>query len=125
MKRNRGAFAPRCRGNSSRAFPGVEEPFELPAADRVLEFADGLGLDLPDPLAGDLEDAADLFEGVGVPVAEAVAELDDFPLAVSQRLEDRLDLVLQHLIGGGRDRRIDVLVFDEVTEVTILALADR
>ncbi len=64
----------------------VEEAFELAGADRVLELADGLGLDLADALAGDFEDLADLFERVGVAVADAVAELDDLALAVGQRL---------------------------------------
>lgn len=34
-----------------------QEPFELSGADRVLELADGLGFDLADAPAGDLEDA--------------------------------------------------------------------
>jgi hypothetical protein len=54
----------------------------------VLELADGLGLDLADALAGDLEDPADLLERVGVAVADAVAELDDLALAEGQRVED-------------------------------------
>ncbi len=60
----------------------IQETFQLPGADRVLQLADGLGLDLPDPFAGDLEDPADLFEGVGVAVANAVPQLDDLALAV-------------------------------------------
>src|SRR5262249_32808471 len=54
---------------------GVDEAGELLGAHRVLQLADRLGLDLADALAGDLEDAPDLLEGVGVPVADAVAEL--------------------------------------------------
>jgi hypothetical protein len=68
----------------------------------MLQLADGLGLDLPDALAGDLEDAADLFERVGVAVADAVAQLDDLALAVGQRLEHLLDLVLEHLLRWRR-----------------------
>src|SRR3954464_2653523 len=60
----------------------LEEPLELPAPDGMLQLADRLGLDLADPLAGDLEDPAHLFEGVGVAVAQAVAELDDLALAI-------------------------------------------
>ena len=67
------------------------KPFELAGADRVLQLADGFGLDLADALAGDLEDAADFFERVGVAVADAVAQLDDLALAVGQRLEHLLD----------------------------------
>ena len=60
----------------------VEEPLELAGADRVLQLADRLGFDLADAFAGDLEDPPDFLERVGVTVADAVAELDDFPLAV-------------------------------------------
>ena len=91
----------------------------------MLQLADGLGLDLADALAGDLEDPADLFERVGVAVADAVAQLDDLALAVGQRLEHLLDLVLEHLLRGGADRALGRLVLDEVAEVAVLALADR
>src|SRR5207244_3390023 len=57
-----------------------QEAFEFARAHWVLELADGLGFDLPHALAGDLEDAADLLERVGVAVADAVAELDDLAL---------------------------------------------
>ena len=61
----------------SAGFEGglVQESLELPGADGVLELADGLGLDLADALAGDLEDPPDLLQGVGVAVTYAVAEL--------------------------------------------------
>src|SRR3712207_889074 len=56
--------------SSSSAAPQrpVEEPLELPAPDRVLQFANRLGLDLPDAFAGDLEDAPDLLQRVRVTV---------------------------------------------------------
>ena len=55
--------------------------------------------DLADALARHLEDATDLFERVRVPVADAVAQLDDLPLAVRQALEHLLDALLEHLLG--------------------------
>jgi len=64
----------------------VQEPFELACPDRVLELPDRLGFHLPDALARDLEDPPDLFERVGVAVADAVSELDDFRLAVREGL---------------------------------------
>ncbi len=95
------------------------------AADGVLKLADGFGFDLADALAGDLEDAADFFEGVGVAVADAVAELDDLALAVGQRLEHLLDFVLEHLLGGDFDGVVGLLVLDEVAEVAVFRFADR
>src|SRR5207302_2450800 len=103
---------------STRAF---EEPLELSASHRMLEFPDGLGLDLADPLARDLEDPADLLEGVGVAVPEPVAELDDLALAIGQGLEDLVDLLLEHLLGGGVDRALGGFILDEVAEVAVLA----
>ena len=79
----------RCGGRGGDA--GYER-LQVAAADRVLQLADGLGLDLPDALAGDLEDVADFFQRVGVAVAQAVAELDDLALAVGQRLQQLFDL---------------------------------
>src|SRR5579871_2554767 len=111
-------------GSRSTAVGAVEEALQLPAANRVLELADCLGLDLADALARHLEDPADFLQGVRVPVAQAVAELDDLPLTVGQGLEHLLDLVLEHLVGGGADRRLDAVVLDEVAEVAVLAFAD-
>src|SRR5688572_22164111 len=88
----------------------VEEALELPASDRMLQLADGLGLDLADAFARDLEDAAHLFERVGVAIAQAIAQLDDLALAVGQGLEHVVDLVLEHFLGGGADRRFDAVV---------------
>ncbi len=102
----------------------VQEAFEFSGADGVLELADGLGLDLADALAGDFEDAADLFERVGVAVADAVTQLDNLALAVGERLEDDVDAVLEHFLRGRGDGRIDLVVLDEIAEVAVLALAD-
>src|SRR6478609_8543973 len=88
-----------------------EESFQLPRPYRVLKFPDGFGLDLADAFTRHLEDAADFFEGICVPVANAVAELDDLALAVGQRLEHLLDLVLEHLLGRALDRVVGLLVF--------------
>src|SRR5262249_25967495 len=112
-------------GGRSASAGTLEEALELPAPDGVLQLADGLGLDLPDPLAGDLEDPADLLERVGVAVAQAVPQLDDLALAVGQGLEHLVGLLLEHLLGGGVDRALGGLVLDEVAEVAVLALADR
>src|SRR5215831_16963696 len=111
-------------GGRASATDSVEESFELAAAYRVLQLADGLGLDLPYPLARHLEDAADLLQRVGVTVAQAVAELDDLALAVGQRLEHLLDLVLEHLLRRRLHGRLGRVVLDEVAEVAVLTLAD-
>ena len=60
----------------------VQEALEFTCPDGVLEFPDCLRLDLPDAFAGNLEDSAHFFECIGIAVAYAIAEFDDFPLAV-------------------------------------------
>src|SRR5439155_5270763 len=102
-----------------------QEAFELLAADGVLQLADGFGFDLADTLASHLEDAADLFQRVGVTVPQAVAQFDDFSLAVRQRLEDDVNLLLEHLGGGRVDRVVGASILDEVAEITVFAFADR
>src|SRR5262249_54436228 len=102
----------------------LEEPLELPASDWVLELSDGLGLDLADAFSRHLEDPAHLFEGVGVAVAQAVAKLDDLPLAARQRFQDLLDLLLGHFLRRGFYRAPGRLVIDEVAEVAVLTPAD-
>src|ERR1043166_6783068 len=114
-----------CSRLSLAVAEAVEEALQLPAADGMLQLADCLPLDLPHPFARHLEDTAYLFERVGVTIPEAVAELDDLALAVGQRLEDVVDLVLEHLLGRGADGRFSPVVLDEVAEVAVLAFADR
>ena len=76
------------------------ERFQVLAADRVLQLGDRFGFDLPDAFAGDLEDAADFFERVGVAVGQAVSQADDFPLAERQRLEQLFDSLAQQAVVG-------------------------
>ena len=57
-------------------------------------------------------------------IADAVTQLDDFALPVRKRLEHLFDAVLQHLAARRADGRFDGIIFDEVTEVCVLAVAD-
>src|SRR5215218_3320399 len=98
---------------------------ELPAAARVAELAQRLCLDLPDPLAGDVELLAHLLERPGAPVLEAEPELEDAPLATGERVEHRLHLLLQQLVRGRLGRGERAAILDEVAEVRVLLLADR
>src|SRR2546426_132513 len=86
---------------------GLQEAPELLRARRVPELAQRLGLDLPDPLAGDREVLPDLLQG-GL-TAELLDELARGP----DELVDRLDHVhgdadRAGLVGdGARDRLAD------------------
>jgi hypothetical protein len=86
-----GSFTDKPYSPGGRASRNV---FSLLAAAGMPQFAQGLGLDLPDPLARDGEVLPDLFEGVLAAILQAKAHLNDllFPRAQT----------LQHL--GGRVR---------------------
>ena len=102
----------------------VEVLAQQQGAAGVAELGQGLGLDLPDPLPGDAELLADLFQGPRVPVGQPEPQLDDPLLAVRQLAKHALQLVLQHDERRCLDRHHGVRVFDEVAEIGLL-LADR
>src|SRR3989304_1544754 len=102
----------------------IQEADQFRAAAGLLEFADGFGFDLADPLAGDLEDVADLLEGVAVALAQAVAEFDDLAFAIAERLENLRDLPAEHFLGGADGRALGAGIGQEVAEVAVLAVAD-
>src|SRR3954451_3566834 len=70
--------------------PSVEVVAQHLGATRVTQLAHRLGLDLPDPLAGDAVDLADLVQGARLAVGEPEAQLDYAGLALGQRLQHRL-----------------------------------
>src|SRR5690349_24995645 len=105
--------------------PLLEVVLELAAAARVAKLAQRLRLDLADPLPGDVELLAHLLERPGTPVLEAEPQLEHAALAAGQRVEHRLHLLLEQLVGGGLRRRERAAVLDEVAEVGVLLLADR
>src|SRR6187399_830010 len=103
----------------------VEEAAELPRPRRMLELAQGLGLDLADALAGDRELLADLFERVVGVHADAEAHAQHPLLARGERGEDARRRLAQVRLDRGVDRQDGVLVLDEVAEVRIFLVADR
>src|SRR5229473_462347 len=82
-------------------------------------------LDLADPLAGDTEGAADLLERLWLTAMEAEAELDYLALALGQRGQRLLDLHASQRDRGHLERRLGQLIFDKVSELRVLLLADR
>ena len=91
----------------------------------MLQLADGLCLDLPNPLTGHLEDLAHLLKSIGIPISKAVAQLDNLAFPVGKRTKNISKLFLQHLMGRGVDGRDGSLVLDEITEEPIIGIPDR
>ena len=69
----------------------IQKPDEFLAAAGLLEFADGFGLDLPNPLASHFENVTYFLQSVAVAVAQTVPQLDDLSLPVTERLENPVD----------------------------------
>src|SRR2546430_3396167 len=84
-----------------------------------------LVLDLADPLARHVERAADLVERARMLAVEAVAELENAPLAQAQRRQHALQRRLAELDLGGLLRKRLALVGEEVPELGLLLVADR
>src|SRR3989304_3585415 len=102
--------------------PLLQVILELPRAAGVAELAQRFRLDLADPLACDVELLAHLLEGPRPPplpegprppVLQPEAELKHAPFASGERVEDRLDLLLQQLMRGGLSRGQGAPVLDE------------
>src|SRR5689334_24611067 len=70
-------------------------------AARVPQLRHGLRLDLPDPLAGDPVDLADLVEGARLAVGQAEPQPDDAGLPLGEGLQHAGQLVLHE---GEADR---------------------
>src|SRR5262245_12214270 len=94
----------------------LQKAFQMNAADRVLQLADGFGLDLSHALARDLEDAANLFQRVGVAVLQAIAKTDDLALAPREGLEQAFDLLPQDALVGAVHRVVAGVVLDELAK---------
>ena len=60
----------------------VEESLEFSCAHGVLHLPYGLCLNLPDALAGHLEDSAYLLQRIGVAVADSVSQLDNLAFSI-------------------------------------------
>src|SRR3954466_4986076 len=121
----------RCTSASSwRALNQVSNP-KLGDVGGLLGLREGLQLlqrlvlDLADPLARDVERAANLVERARVLAAEAVAQLEYAALAVREVLERLAQRFLREDLGGAVVRRLGPLVGDELAELGLLLVADR
>ncbi len=91
----------------------------------MTQLAQCLGLDLADPLAGDVELLANLLQRAGSAVLQPEPELQHAPLTTGQRVQHRLHLLLEELMRRGLRRRERATVLDEVAEMGVLFLTDR
>ena len=90
----------------------------------MAQLAQGLGFDLADPLARDVELLADLLERVRLAVDQTEAHAQHLLLPRRQRGQDFLELLAQQGIGGLLRRLGGLVVLDEVAEMAVFLLAD-
>src|SRR5688500_8349268 len=105
--------------------PALRHVSQLLGLGEALELLQRLVLDLADPLARDVERAADLVERPRVLAAEPVAQLEDAPLAIGEVLERLAQRLLGEDLGGPLVRGLGALVGDELAELRLLLVADR
>ena len=78
----------------------INESFQVNCTSVMLEFLESFAFDLTNSLTCDFEDSSGFFKSVAVAVTKPVTQLDDFAFTVSQALENVVDLISQHLLGG-------------------------
>src|SRR6266545_2914916 len=119
-----GPFVGTRRASLYHTLLALDEALEALGARRVPELPQRLRLDLPDPLARDLEILADLLERVVALLADAEAHPEHLLLARGERGEHLPGLLGQVHVDDRVGRRDERLVLDEVAEVAVLLLAD-
>src|SRR5262245_51996055 len=91
----------------------------------MTELAQRLRLDLAYPLAGHGERLPDLCALGLAAVRESKAQAEHLFFPRRQRVEDLVGLLAQGESDDRLDRRDDLLVLDEIAQMTVLFLADR
>src|SRR5918997_5692993 len=96
----------------------AEDHTELSATEHTL----GLALQLADTLAGDPEFLAELGEGRGVAIAEAVAPYQDVPVTLGELLDGLLEGSYLHLPDDRACHLRGTLVLDQLSELGAVAV---
>ena len=70
----------------------------------MLQLLQRLAFNLAHSLTSYLEDATDFLKRVGVSIANAVAQFQNFALAIRERLQHIIDALTKQLVAGGFGR---------------------
>ena len=103
----------------------VQKVAQLLASGRMAQLAQGLGLDLADAFARDVELLADLLKRVRLAVGQTEAHPQHLLLARGQRGQDLLKLLAQQRVGRFLRRLRGLVVLNEVAQMAVLLLTDR
>src|SRR5687768_8181417 len=97
----------------------VEEVLEPLGVFGMAELAQGLGFDLANALTGHPELATDLLECPAAAVLKSKSHREDGAFPLREREQHIIDLLLEHLAGGGIGRRQRLLILNEIAEVAV------
>ena len=89
----------------------------------MTHLAQGFGFDLTNAFAGDFELAAYFFQRAAVAVHQAEALFEHLPFAFGEGVQDVLDLLFEEHDRGHVGRVLSALVFDEIAEAGVVAVA--
>src|SRR3954447_17787675 len=109
-------------GSATKRLPRVAQPLRL---GQRLQLLQGVVLDLADPLARDVERAADLLQRPRPLAGQPEAHLDDLALALRQSSKSAAHVVAPQVLGGQLERRLGRMVLDEVAQLGLHLVADR
>ncbi len=113
-------------GRAARWMASAGEEVAGPTLNRrVAKLRHGPGLDLADPLPGQMEHLADLVEGAGLAPVQAEAQPEDLPLPLVQAVQHFRDLIAQQRHRSGIEWRDGGLVCHQVTQLGVAVLAER
>src|SRR5580704_15672261 len=115
----------RAADTSRRAGWSVEVVAEDLGPGRVPQLGHGLRLDLADPLPGHAVDLADLVQCLGLAVGEAEPHRDHAGLPLGQRVEHRVQLLLEQGEAHGLAWLDRLGVLNQVAELAVAVLAER
>src|SRR5204863_8321463 len=105
--------------------PDLRDFSELLGLSQRLKLLQGLVLDLPDALAGDVERPSHLVQGTRMLAPQAVPELEHSPLPVREVLERLAQRLLGEEVRRPLEWRLGLLIGDELSELGLLLVADR
>ena len=120
----RPAYFHKQAGHFYSRIKSIQEIPQFLAAAGVAELAQGLGFDLADALARDVELLADLFERAGTAVLDAEAQLQDFSSRGVRVESTSTSCSCSRVNDAARSARSH-LVGDEVAKVAVFLFADR
>ncbi len=90
----------------------------------MTQFAQGLGLNLTDTLAGNIELASDLLQSAGCPVMDTETQFKNFAFPVIKGTEHMSNLIFEHRLESRIRRGNRLLILDEVAEMRVSLIAD-